>query len=45
MIGLVGFWRAGILEDKNNNLDELERDGLREMLADEPGRFGNVTAI
>ena len=38
---LVGFWRAGILEDPNSNLDEVERAGLRELLAKEPGRFGD----
>ena len=40
-LGLVGFWRAGILEDENSNLDEVERAGLREMMAKEPGRFGD----
>ncbi|MBC03873.1 MAG: cobalamin biosynthesis protein CobW [Phycisphaerae bacterium] len=38
---LVGHWRAGILEDENSNLDEMEREGLRERLAKEPGRFGD----
>ena len=40
-LDLVGFWRAGILEDENSNLDEMEREGLREMLEREPGRFGD----
>ena len=40
-LDLIGFWRAGILEDENNNLDQAERDGLRAWLADEPGRFGD----
>ncbi len=40
-LDLVGFWRAGILEDENSNLDEMERAGLREILAREPGRFGD----
>ena len=40
-LDLVGFWRAGILEDENNNLDAVEREGLREFLAKEPGRFGD----
>ena len=40
-LDLVGFWRAGILEDENSNLDEVERAGLREMMAKEPGRFGD----
>ena len=38
---LVGYWRAGILEDKGVNLDENERTGLRERLARETGRFGD----
>ena len=38
---LVGFWRAGILEDEENNLDEMEKEGLRQRLAEEPGRFGD----
>ena len=40
-LDLVGFWRAGILEDENSNLDEMERAGLRELMAKEPGRFGD----
>ena len=40
-LDLVGFWRAGILEDENSNLDELERAGLRELMEKEPGRFGD----
>jgi G3E family GTPase len=40
-LDLVGFWRVGILEDENSNLDEVERAGLREMMAKEPGRFGD----
>ncbi len=38
---LVGYWRAGILEDEAVNLDENERKGLRERLAKEAGRFGD----
>ncbi len=38
---LVSFWRAGILEDEDNNLDEQEREGLRKRLAAESGRFGD----
>lgn len=38
---LVGYWRAGILEDPDQNLDEEEREGLREMMAREAGRFGD----
>ena len=37
----VASWRAGILEDENNNLDEMEREGLRARLAEESGRFGD----
>ncbi len=38
---LVGYWRAGILEDENNGLDEMEIEGLRKRLENEPGRFGD----
>ena len=38
---LVGYWRAGILENESINLDEAEREGLRRRLANEPGRFGD----
>lgn len=38
---LVGYWRAGILEDEKVNLDESERKGLRERLKKEEGRFGD----
>lgn len=38
---LVGYWRAGILEDENNGLDEVELEGLRKRLENEPGRFGD----
>ena len=38
---LVGHWRAGIVEDDGNRLDERERAGLRERLAKETGRFGD----
>ena len=38
---LVSFWRTAILEDTENNLDEMEREGLREQLANMPGRFGD----
>lgn len=38
---LMGYWRAGVLEDENNGLDEIEREGLRERLAKETGRFGD----
>lgn len=38
---LVGHWRAGILDDARFNLDDMEREGLRERLARETGRFGD----
>lgn len=38
---LIGSWRAGILEDEDNGLLEIEEEGLREMLAKESGRFGD----
>ncbi|MEO1525455.1 MAG: GTP-binding protein [Planctomycetota bacterium] len=38
---LIGYWRAGILEDENNNLDEMEIEGLKQRLANEKGRFGD----
>ena len=38
---LVGYWRAGILENKDNRLDEMERAVFGEQLANKPGRFGD----
>ncbi|MEM8671651.1 MAG: GTP-binding protein [Planctomycetota bacterium] len=38
---LIGHWRAGIVEDENNGLDEIEIEGLKERLANETGRFGD----
>ncbi len=38
---LVASWRAGILEDESNGLDDMEREGLRDRLARESGRFGD----
>lgn len=38
---LVGYWRAGILEDENNGLGEMEIEGLKERIAKESGRFGD----
>ena len=38
---LVGYWRAGILEDEGYNLDEMEIKGLKQRLAEESGRFGD----
>ncbi len=38
---LVGYWRAGILEHEDHGLGEDEIEGLRRMLREEPGRFGD----
>ncbi|MEM7784910.1 MAG: GTP-binding protein [Planctomycetota bacterium] len=38
---LIGYWRAGILENENHGLDEMEIEGLRKRLENEPGRFGD----
>ena len=38
---VIGSWRAGILEDQNNGLDEMEIEGLKKKLEKEPGRFGD----
>lgn len=38
---LIGSWRAGLIEDENNGLSEMEIQQLKEMLSKEPGRFGD----
>ena len=38
---VIGSWRAGILEDEDSGLDEMERKGLEQIVAKEPGRFGD----
>ncbi|MEM9413314.1 MAG: GTP-binding protein [Planctomycetota bacterium] len=38
---LIGYWRAGIVEDENNGLDEMEIEGLKQRLVNETGRFGD----
>ncbi len=38
---LIGSWRSGIVEDKNNGLSQIELEKLKEILAEEPGRFGD----
>ena len=38
---LVGSWRAGILADPNNNLDDYERAQLQEQVAQASGNFGD----
>ena len=45
---LVGYWRAGILEEEHN-LSEEEIGLLKDMISKAPGRFGdrecNLTVI
>ena len=38
---LIGSWRAGIVEDENHGISDYEIEQLKEMLADETGRFGD----
>ncbi|WP_435625041.1 CobW family GTP-binding protein [Flagellimonas sp.] len=38
---IIGSWRSGIVEDEENGLSEMEIQLLKEMLAKEPGRFGD----
>ncbi|CAI8400893.1 MAG: Putative metal chaperone YciC [Flavobacterium sp. SCGC AAA160-P02] len=38
---LIGFWRSGIVEDKDNGLSKMEIESLKELLAKESGRFGD----
>lgn len=38
---LIGSWRSGIVEDENNGLSEVEIEALKDLLAKEPGRFGD----
>ena len=38
---LIGYWRAGILEDENNGLDEEEIAGLQKRMEGDCGRFGD----
>ena len=38
---LLGIWRASILEEKNNNLQEIEVKFLKEQISKESGRFGD----
>ena len=38
---IIGSWRAGILEDEDNGLSEMELRLLEEKLAEETGRFGD----
>ncbi|ANQ49471.1 cobalamin biosynthesis protein CobW [Flammeovirga sp. MY04] len=38
---IIGSWRSGILEDEDNGLVEEEITFLKEMVAKDPGRFGD----
>lgn len=38
---LIGFWRAGIVEDENHGITAFEISELKKLLAKEPGRFGD----
>lgn len=38
---LIGYWRAGIVEDENHHFTEFEIEELKKMLAKEKGRFGD----
>lgn len=46
---IVGSWRAGIVEDENHGISEMEIEKLKEKLSKESGRFGdrhcNLTVI
>lgn len=38
---LIGTWRAGVLEDENNGLSDLEITELEKLVSKEKGRFGD----
>lgn len=38
---VIGYWRSGIVENENNGLMAFEVEKLKEMLAQETGRFGD----
>ena len=38
---LIGTWRAGVLEDENNGLSDLEITELEKLVSKETGRFGD----
>ena len=38
---LIGFWRSGIVEREDHGISEYEIQKLKEMLLNEPGRFGD----
>ncbi len=46
---VIGYWRAGVVEESDNGLIDIEIELLKEQLAKESGRFGdrhcNLTVI
>lgn len=38
---LIGYWRSGIVESEDHGISEYEIQKLKEMLLNEPGRFGD----
>lgn len=38
---LIGYWRAGVVEESDNGLLKMEKELLKERLAKEKGRFGD----
>lgn len=38
---IIGSWRAGIVADEDHGISEMEIAQLKEMLAEEKGRFGD----
>ncbi|UTW60821.1 GTP-binding protein [bacterium SCSIO 12741] len=38
---IIGSWRSGIVEDEDHGITEYEIEKLKEMLANETGRFGD----
>ncbi|MEM6846210.1 MAG: GTP-binding protein, partial [Bacteroidota bacterium] len=46
---VIGYWRAGVVEENNSDFLEIEIELLKERLAQESGRFGdrhcNLTVI
>lgn len=38
---LIGYWRAGIVEDEDHGISEFEIRELKKLLANEKGRFGD----
>lgn len=38
---LIGYWRAGVVEEENPGISDFEIQELKKMLEKEPGRFGD----